>query len=98
MDLDEYGSNTEEQAPLGPEGGPIENERCVVAVEVTPDGRWVIFGMESIIRIWDTRNATIPCTLKTADDVSVEAIDISPASRHFAVGDDNGTMTIWRYS
>jgi len=96
-DLHDYGPDTEEQTPPGPER-PIENERYVISVAVTPDGRWVISGTESNIRIWNTRNATTQCILKTADDVSVETIVTSPASCHFAVGNDNGAVTIWRYS
>jgi WD40 repeat protein len=70
-------------------------QTCVVAVAAFPDGRWVASGMESTIRIWDTRNATTQCILKIDSDEYVEAVDVSPAGGYFASGDTGG-MTIWK--
>jgi WD40 repeat protein len=108
-DLHEYDSVTEEQteSDVGPVRwfGSLSTilelnvsllQSNVLSVATSPDGRWVISGMDSSIRIWDAHNATTQCTLETA--ATVEAVDVSPASCYFACGNDDGTVSIWRYS
>ncbi|KAK4870121.1 hypothetical protein LT330_005175 [Penicillium expansum] len=66
----------------------------VRSVAFSPDGRLLVSGSDTIIRVWDVTTGTLQQTC-TGHSYAVLSVSFSPNGRLLASGSDDGTLRLW---
>ncbi|HEY76402.1 MAG TPA: hypothetical protein G4O00_09510 [Thermoflexia bacterium] len=67
----------------------------VLAVAVSPDGRWALSGsLDGTVKVWDVATGRLLRSLEGHTDW-VRAVAVSPDGRRIVSGSDDGTVKVW---
>lgn len=71
----------------------VLNERMVLDLTYSPDGRYLATGRYDGLQIWGARTGDrIGSRIEMP---AIESVEFSPDSRHLATGDETGHVTLW---
>jgi len=82
-------------APAASQGARWAHDAAVVAIEFSPDGRWLASGdYHGIAKLWDVRSGRLEATLP--GHTSQIELSFAPDSQLLATGDLDGIVRVWR--